>query len=629
MPSQPIQMPFPLGGLTTNRGYETGEIQTTRGCLNVTPTSSEESRFRGGSRTGLTKRYESGVGERPTFAIRVSGGDNTRVYEYIVVGTNDNIFIGQSNSDGSDYPVTYSEVLSPLSGKLVTESGDNLVTELGDQIVLYEFNVSGSNTGVVANYRDVVVVGSDGESFGIYDNRSGVATYDSGSLELRIDDSAAIDWTTTGVDTSSFYVEVTNASQSPANIVSGTYRISSITASHLVVSGAPPVSGATSSPESISYSIKNAVRSLNPNTPSLDVIQPTGGFVPLGADDVISYRDRLVWAKNRTWYMSRQGDPGDYDYSANPEDPSRAIAGVSSGPGEPADPIIAMSTAGYDYLIMFSESAVWVMRGDPAYGGQLYQASSVAGCVSRNALCNGEGTEIYFLGKDGLYLMEPNAGAIRMLSKGKLPRLLRGVDRDNFDVSLVYEPEDHGVILFIVPKDGSSGTHYYFDVRTQSFWPFSLQDNSHQPVFAITFGGDPTRARRSCLAGYDGFIREWSGKSDDGQDIQSYVILGPYSVTSAEGVDGFLTELVSVIDEDSVPVLIEVYTGSSGEEAFSRAEDQSQSPVYSCTASAGRSAIKRPRARGGSFCVKISATGVWAFEGLSGMISAAGRNRRP
>jgi hypothetical protein len=634
MPSQPIRMPFPFGGLTTNLGYETGESQTTRGCLNIVPDSSEESRTRGGTRPGVSKRYQTSVGEPPTFCIRVSGGDNTRVYEYLVVGTTQNIHIGQSQSIGTTYPIRYSEVLGPISGGLETEDGNPIVTENANSgatgpnynLVIYDFNVEGSANGLVTNYRDVVIIDSDGQSVSGavtsgFSGRTGSVTYSSG---LKLSDAGITDWTAEELDTDSLYVEITTTQGTVVN--TGTYRIGASSTGDITLVGDSPISTGSST-DTVTYSIKNAVRSLNPNTPSLSVLVPTGGYVPLNSDYVVSYRDRLVWAKNRTWYMSKQGDAGNYDYGADPEDPSRAIAGVNSGPGEPADPIISMATAGYDYLIFFSEAAVWVMRGDPAYGGQLYQASSVAGCVGKNAWCYGDSTEIYFLGKDGLYLMEPNAGQIRQLSQGKLPRTMRGLDRDNFDISLVYDPEDNGVILFIVPKDFTQGTHYYYDIATQSFWPFSLANNAYQPKFAVTFGGAPTRSRKACIASSDGFIREWSGLTDDGLQIPSNVIMGPYQVGGPDGIDGILSEIVARTDKDSVSVDIEVYAANSAEEASQAAID-GVSPNYTFTCGAGRSQQIRPRIRGSSFCIKMVASGAWSFESMSGMIAAGGRNRR-
>lgn len=630
MPSQPIRIPFPIGGLTTNSGYESGDVQTTRGCLNVVPDSAEESRTRGGSRVGIRKRYDISVGETPTFAIRVSGGDNTRVYEYLVVGTVDDIYIGQSQSSGSNIPITYSEALSSLTGELITESGDNIITEDGvDTLIVFDFNTEGAGGGLVATYRDKVIINSNGVALSGHDSVGGTVTFQNGQLQLTRTVSNPT-WTNEGIDTDVHYVEITNSSASPTLINSGTYKVGTVNSGNIVISGEAPIGSPTNgdSETTITYSIRNGVRELDPNAPSIGVLTPKRGFVPLNADYVIAYRDRLVWATNRTWYMSRQGDAGDYDFSADPEDPARAVAGTNSEAGVPADPIVSMATAGYDYLIMFAESAVFVMRGDPAYGGQLYKASGVAGCVTRNAWCNGDATEIYFLGKDGLYMMEPNAGPIRQLSQGKLPRSLRGIDRDNFDVSLVYDPEDNGVLIFIVNKqDGINGQHYWYDIETQSFWPIQLVNASHQPVYASTFGGAPTRPRRAVFACKDGFIREWTGSNDDNELIPSHVVFGPYPVSSADGVDGIISELLTVTDKDSVDVTVQIYARETAELAAQDAVSGSN-PSFTFQSQAGRSRAKRPRIRGAAFCIRIEATGAWAFESMSGMIAAGGRNRR-
>ena len=638
MPSQQVRIPFPLKGLTANVGYESSDLQSTSDCLNIVPESSAESRTRGGTRPGLTRRYNSSVNGTPKFSVRVSGGDNTRVYEYLVVGTEDNIYVGQSIANGTSYPITYSESLGAISGNIVAEASTydeyDIITEDGlNTLVLYDFDVAVTGSDVAVNYRDRVIIGSDGSyhvgSSGTFNGTAvspstATLSWDAGSSEMRLLASGSLnptvsDWTTEGIEPTGDYVEIlTSTGTTPLK----TYKIlSAATAGYLVI-GNTDIGGGT-----VTYSIRSALRDLDPNTPTIDVLTPTAGYVPVGSDDIVSYRDRLVHAKNRTWYMSRQGDAGDYDFSADPEDPSRAVAGTTAGPGEPADPIISMASGGYDYLVLFSEAAVWVMRGDPGYGGQLYQASSVAGCIARKGWCYGDSTEIYFLGKDGLYMMEPNAGQIRPLSQGKLPRSLRGLDRDNFDITLVYDPEDDGVIIFIVPVSGAKGTHYYYDIQTGSFWPFQLSSNTQQPLFASTFGGSPTRARRATIVSRDGYVRDWSGIDDDGEEIRSHVVLGPYLASEQNGIDATISEIVSVVDEDSAQVYVQVYVGSTSEEVIAAAK-LATSPDYSFTVRPGRSYVKRPRVRGSSFCIRVSGAGVWAFESMSAMIAASGRNRR-
>lgn len=658
MASQPVRIPFPLKGITTNLGYESGDLQTTRDCVNVAPDSAAESRVRGGSRTGLTKRYATSVSGTPVFANRVSGGDDESVYEYMVVGVSDNIYVGESKATSVGYPVSYAESLTTLEGtlgiddpadpaqdgKILQSDHATVPSSDGRNLLLYDFKATIQSNGVSAPYRGRVIINSTGGyhtglgSGTVFNNVSDPdsdsdtvhVVYASNQLRL-IDEEHVTDWTTefdTGNDASdTFYVEVVNAAATPVNIESGTYKIASVNANYLVLEGAAAVSGAGATEEAVTYSIRRAVKDLDASVPSLGILNPTGGYVPLDADDLIAYRDRLVWADGRTWYMSKQGDAGNYDYAADPEDPARAIAGANSKAGEPATPINAMAVAGYDYLVFFSDAAIWIMRGDPAYGGQIYQASDVAGCVSRSAWCYGRSTEIYFLGKDGFYRMDPNAGPIVSLSKSVLPRSLRNANKDNFDTNLVYDPEDNTVLIFIVPKDGTAGTNYIYDIETASFWPMSLQSSDMQPLFAETFGGSPVRPRRALLVSRDGFLREVNGTTDDGEKIQSHVLFGPYPMSQIDNFDGFVTELSSVIDEDSAEVTIELYAENSAEETVRQAT-VAISPKFSAPLRSGRSITKRPRVRGNSFCVRIVGSGVWAFESMSAMISPAGRSRR-
>jgi hypothetical protein len=98
-------------------------------------------------------------------------------------------------------------------------------------------------------------------------------------------------------------------------------------------------------------------------------------------------------------------------------------------------------------------------------------------------------------------------------------------------------------------------------------------------------------------------------------------------MSSADSIDGILFELNTVIDEQSTDVTVEVYARDTSEKASQDAE-AGTNPSFSFTSKSGRSRSKRPRVRGSAFCVRISASGVWAFESMSGMISAGGKNRR-
>lgn len=612
MPSSELRIPFPLGGVDTRRGYKSSEPQTTRAAKNVVPDDSSESRTRGGSRNGLTKRYNTPLDGTPQYLVRVSAGEDTRVYEYLVAGTAQNIFLGKSTPSGVVIPISYTESLSPITGEIGTESGLTLTTESGVELVIDEYDLDSIDRGVVIEYAGNVIIGAQDSVLNEGSGTVGASTLDSG---------AVANWTTLGIDTAIHWVDITSTS---TNVRSGTYRIASVASGNLTLASNPLLSGAS---ESVTYKIRVGVRMLDPQTPDIALLTPTGGFVPVGADAVAVYRDRVVWAIGRTWYMSRQGDAGDYDYGADPEDPSRAFAGNASDAGQPADPIVAMASSGLDYLVLFAENSIWTMRGDPGFGGTLYNVSRTVGCVASKAWCYGEGTDIFFLSKDGLYYLASANSAPEALSPEKLPRELRGVDRDNHFVTLAYDPDDGGVLIFVVPRTGTRGQHWWFDVDTKSFWPIELANNSHQPIDAVTFGGAPTRVRRVVLACFDGFLREWTGDTDDGIAITSCLILGPYQLSEQEDSEGIIAELVSIFDDQSGNVTIKVYTDETPEGA-SQAAIVGDTPRFSVDVSGGRSFTIRPRLRGVAMCLRLDSTSQWAFEGGFAKISDLGKRRR-
>ena len=163
MPSKEFPIPFPLGGWTKDRGYQSSDPHTTRDAVNVTPDDAGEARTRGGSRPGLTKRYSTKLDGPPLYMVRVGTTDDadTRVYEYLVVGTVSNIYIGKSIASGTTLPITYTEQLAPLSGELCTESGIPIIIEQSPfhVIVVADFSFDGIVRELVAAYQGTVVLG--------------------------------------------------------------------------------------------------------------------------------------------------------------------------------------------------------------------------------------------------------------------------------------------------------------------------------------------------------------------------------------------------------------------------------------------------------------------------------------
>lgn len=649
MPELP--MPFPFGGLTKDRGYQSSDPQTARDADNVAPSESAEARMRGGSRPGLTRYYPSqALTKPPLFIDHVSAGENDEAPEYVIVGTPNNMYIGESVQRGTTVPYSYENVLAPISGELCTQAGVIINTQTGNTvdingnaisdvpIVIADYDFSLIDRSMTTPYKGTLIIAPEENEFypdGAPINAT-VTWIDNptpAADEYYLDDVAAL-FTTIGIDPAIHWIQVTSkaAATPPSEALIGTYKVTEIISDTRLRLNRAPTSDLNPSPrtENIDgYRIEVGVRVVDPVARTITLLEPTGGAVPTGCDVIITYKDRLTWGCGRNWIMSRIGDPGDYDYFSNPEDPARAIAGNASDAGQPADPIVALAKAGYDYLIIFAEQSTWIMRGDPGYGGQLYNLSQNVGCVGPKAWCNGASTEVYFLGKEGLYAIPPNVGSDpQAISQKLLPRDLRGTDRVNFDVTLAYEPEDDGVIMMVTPIDNRDGlSHFLFDIATGSFWPVSFVRKEHQGVDGITFGGNPLEPKRAIFVCKDGYVRAWAGSTDDSYQINSHVVLGPFPTSASSAVDGLITELIATLDEQTGPVTIEIYLGRSAEESQQNAIDAS-APDWTQVLLPGRSWTYRPRKREKAFCVRLSSSDQWAYEGIFARLEEAGRVRR-
>ena len=608
---QEIRVPFPVKGVVQRTSYQDDDAASTVMAVNVFVDDSSEARARGGSRVGLEKRFADNVGDIPAFLEIVSTLDTDgQTYQILVLGTTDNIFISdaQASTDVNGF-TTYSETLGAVSGDLLIEDGTVLTTEGGDDIFLADFTNESVERGKAQAYQDKVVVAAG-------DVADDDLSYAGTEYSLTMTSGAFPgDWSAVNVD--KYFAVVTDHATASVNRA---YNIQTANGSTLALEGATASGSAT-------VKIVPAHRIFDPTTSTLEPITLTGGTPPEDIDTMTVYRDRLVMTDGRVWYMSRQGDIGDWDYGADVGDAGRAIAATVSDAGQPGDPIIAMVAGGYDYLLFLAEDTTWVLRGDPTYDGQLYNLSRTEGCVDSEAWCYGHKGEIFFLSKHGLCVLPPDMGQPPvLLSQEPLARELRAVNRFSYYVTLAYDSQDQSVLIFIVPRGGGAGTHWRFDTETQSFWKMEFADNDHQPVEAVEFSGTPDRPSRVTMACRDGYVRQLSGTDDDGTAISSYVVLGPYPLSDIPSAEGIINSIVGSLDANSGDVTLELYVADTPEQATIDAQ-AGTSPDWSTTISSGRNVTLRPRRRGVSFCLRLESTNTWAFELLTVGVSKAGRKR--
>lgn len=410
----------------------------------------------------------------------------------------------------------------------------------------------------------------------------------------------------------------------------GQYVVTDVTATTLTFAPALTVAdGFTADIASIEYHVVRSAKIFDPKAETLVSHVATAGTAPAGCRLVALYRDRIVYAGGdllpHVWYMSRQGDPFDYDYSQ--EDSAAAVMAQASIAGQLADPIVAMIPHSDECLIFGCYNSLWIMRGDPGYGGTLDQLSRKVGIVAAKAWCRTPDDMVVFLSPDGLYVMPAGcAGFPTSLSRERLPDELLCLNAARESVHLEYDTVHRGVHIFVTKRDGSESPHWWFDWEAKSFWRVSLQSD-HEP-FAV----HERIAWDDCpivlVGGRDGYIRYFDRQFqvDDGNnEIESYCDIGPIHLDPDNINEGILTELTGVLGVGSGAVDWALRSGFSAQEAYNA------TALYDGTWSvSGLNYTTQPRTRGVSAFVRLSnnTTKRWFLERITAMVKPAGRRRR-
>src|SRR5207244_7088633 len=109
----------------------------------------------------------------------------------------------------------------------------------------------------------------------------------------------------------------------------------------------------------------------------------TAGSPPDGGRLLCTWRGRLVVSGVNTdpqnWFMSKQLDPTNWDYSPAVITESQAVAGNNSLAGYVGDVINTMIPWSDDVLIFGGNQSLFQMTGDPMAGGRIDRISDTVG----------------------------------------------------------------------------------------------------------------------------------------------------------------------------------------------------------------------------------------------------------
>jgi WD40 repeat protein len=369
----------------------------------------------------------------------------------------------------------------------------------------------------------------------------------------------------------------------------------------------------------------------------------TDGALPVGNADpdtacrlITLYRGRIVLAglleEPQNWFMSRSGNPFDWDYSPTTPDGLEAIAGNNSEAGELGDVLTCLAPFRDDLLVMGGANSLWVMQGDPAAGGAIDNVSRQLGIVGPDAYAWTPTGTLFFLGQNGLYRWSPGTMAPEPASRGRLDKSLSTIDVSTSIVRMTYDLLWQGVHIFVTPltEPDAPMNHWFWDERTDSFWRDQYPTRVGPTAVALFESDDPER-RAVLLGGHDGYIRHFdpSSLNDDGDAISSYIVIPPI-----QG-DGFTkvqhVETRAVLDRASGDLELAVYRGREAQEATQKAIAGGV-PSFATTLYPGQSKAIKPGVSAASIAYRLSNSVLnttWALESLAmSFIAPAGQRRR-
>jgi hypothetical protein len=307
-------------------------------------------------------------------------------------------------------------------------------------------------------------------------------------------------------------------------------------------------------------------RTTIPWIPTAPGLLPTGVSDPsLGATIIKLYRGRVVLSgitdDPQNWFMSKAGDPLDFIYGATPS-AVMAVAGNNSTTGLVGDRITCLAPFNDDLMVMGCDHTLWIMRGDPADGGRIDNLSQQVGIVGPEAYAFDPTGVMYFFGNGVLWRMQPNS-VPEPLSRGRLDRTFGAIDFATSTMRLLWNDILHGLHIFITPTVSGASTHYWWDARTDGFWPDQFP-NAHGPTAVLAFDSNALNDRAILLGGQDGYVRfvDPTAKTDDGTTILSRVKTAPIQL-GKEHQNAKLSRIVSRLDSSSDPVTLKVFSATS------------------------------------------------------------------
>lgn len=353
----------------------------------------------------------------------------------------------------------------------------------------------------------------------------------------------------------------------------------------------------------------------------------TAGSLPVDSDNsparsITTWNGRTVLAIKQNFYMSKQFDPFDWDYSPTVPSAIMAFAGNADLAGFVGSLITTLIPYTDDILMFGCDHEIWRMSGDPGAGGGLDLMSHGIGMAfGRSWAFDPEGL-FYFMGSDGrIYKMVPGSPPIP--ASEAIDAIFKMSNLSASVVTMEWDQDRVGLAVWITPLDTAvKGQAFFWEKRVNAWWQDTYETAGLYPWATHTFDGDAPGDRQIYLGGRDGRVRKFSNTAttDAGKPIRSRVIVGP--IKSAQFDELFLANLFAVLTETSVSVGYKIYVGRTAETALA------STPVATGTFGPGRNPVHYIQRAGHAIYVELHSTDRWALEWLVSRFMATGMTRR-
>ena len=362
------------------------------------------------------------------------------------------------------------------------------------------------------------------------------------------------------------------------------------------------------------------------------------GSLPAECALIAIYRGRMVLARQPLnpgiWFMSRLADPFDWGYGLDPQS-TTPVAGNNTDVGRVADALTCLAPYSDDHMTMGAASSIWLMRGDPAFGGSLDAITYETGILGPRAYCFDEYGNMYFMGQGGLYRMARGDFTIESLLKDRLSQEIGRVDYVAKLVQLIYDPIDFCVHVYLTPQNETdAGLHIVYDIRHDAFWLDRYPLSAGPFAVAKPSAANPQN-RRPHLGGLDGHIRRHDTNAKNDADtsadvaIESFVRFAPVEQPGGLAT-GLLTELHAFGAQSNDPVDWSIYASQSPDEVR-LATTATITGSWFPSSDTGFQQPARMRVRGGAVQLEVGSNSVgasWALERINAFMGPVSRRRR-